>query len=119
MHCVSLSRRDHVVIWLILLQHQPHRFDIFLRIAPVTLGVKVAQIKILLQACLDTSSSASNLAGDKGLAASGRFMVEQYSVAGKHPVALSVIDRCPMGINLSNGIWAAGIKGGGLFLWRL
>ena len=40
-----------------------------LGVAPVALGVEVAEVKFLLQAGLDAGDGAGDLAGDEGLAA--------------------------------------------------
>ena len=42
-HAVRLAGRDHVVVGLVLLEHQPHRLDVVAGEAPVALGVEVAQ----------------------------------------------------------------------------
>ena len=90
MHRVRLARCDYIIIRLILLLHQPHRFDVFFGVAPVSLAAQVTQIKILLQACLDAGRGASNLAGDEGLSAAGRFMVEQYAIGREYSGGASI-----------------------------
>ena len=42
-HRVRLAGGDHVVVGLVLLEHQPHRLDVVLGVAPVALGVEVAE----------------------------------------------------------------------------
>jgi len=59
-------------------------------VAPVSLGAPVTQIKILLQACLDAGRGASNLAGDEGLSAAGRVMVEQYAIGREYSGGASI-----------------------------
>ena len=46
---VRLVRRDHVVVGLRLLQHQPHRLPVLLRVAPVATRVQVAHEQLVLQ----------------------------------------------------------------------
>jgi len=46
---VRLVGRDHVVVGLGLLQHQPHRLDVFLGIPPVALRIEVAHEQLVLQ----------------------------------------------------------------------
>ena len=50
---VGLAGRDHVVIGLVLLQHQPHRLDVVARVTPVTRGVEVAETDRVLDPQLD------------------------------------------------------------------
>ena len=50
---VRLAGREHVVVGLVLLQHQPHALDVVARMAPVALRVEVAEVEPLLQAELD------------------------------------------------------------------
>ena len=40
---------NHIIVRFVLLQHQPHGFDVFLGIPPITLGVQVAQIKFVFE----------------------------------------------------------------------
>ncbi len=68
-HGVGLAGRQHVVVGLVLLQHQPHALDVVARVAPVALGVEIAEIEALLQAELDRRDRARDLARDEGLAA--------------------------------------------------
>ena len=49
---MSFIGGNDVVVGRILLQHQPHRLDVLLRIAPVPLGIKVSQDELILQAKL-------------------------------------------------------------------
>lgn len=39
----SYACGHHKVVWLFLLQHHPHHFDVVARMAPVALGVQVTQ----------------------------------------------------------------------------
>jgi hypothetical protein len=38
---VGLACSDHIVISLVLLQHEPHGFDVILCMTPIALGIKV------------------------------------------------------------------------------
>src|SRR5262249_61117978 len=42
-HRMLFSRRDYIVAWLLLLEHQPHRLHVITGKAPVTLGIEVAE----------------------------------------------------------------------------
>ena len=68
-HGVRLAGRQHVVVGLVLLQDPPHALDIVAGVAPVALGVEIAEIERLLVAELDRRHRARDLAGDEGLAA--------------------------------------------------
>ncbi|MCY1246992.1 hypothetical protein D9M72_602740 [compost metagenome] len=52
----------HEVIGLVLLQHQPHGFDVVPGKAPVALGVDVAQAQFLLLALLDAGGGVGDFA---------------------------------------------------------
>ena len=49
-HGVRLAGGDHVVVGVILLEHQPHGVDVIGRIAPVAAGFQVAQAQLVLPA---------------------------------------------------------------------
>ena len=77
---------DHVIFRPILLQHQPHRFDVFFGVTPVALRVEVAEVKLVLQPRLDARHGARDLARDKSFAAPRAFVIEKNSAAGKKVV---------------------------------
>ena len=118
-HRVGLAGRQHVVVGLVLLQDQPHALDIVAGMAPVALGVEIAEIEHVLAAALDRGDRAGDLAGDEGLAADRPFVVEQDAVGGVHAVGLAVVHRDPVGIELGGGIGAARIERRRLALRRL
>ena len=41
---VHLAGRDDVIVRLRLLEHQPHRLDVLGRVAPVAVGVEIAEV---------------------------------------------------------------------------
>ena len=47
---VRFAGGEHIVVRLRLLQNTPHAFDIFAGVAPVALGIEVADVERLLQA---------------------------------------------------------------------
>ena len=53
----------HVVVGRLLLQHQPHRLDIIAGMAPVALGVHVAERQRVGEAKLDACYPVGDLAG--------------------------------------------------------
>jgi len=80
---VGLARADDVVLGLGLLQHAPHRVHEVLGVAPVALGLEVAEVELVLQAVLDAAYGAGDLARDKGLAAALALVVEQDAIASE------------------------------------
>ncbi len=64
-HRVRLAGGDHVVVRLGLLEHQPHRLDVVLGVAPVTLCVEVAEGQLALKAELDGGRGMGDLARDE------------------------------------------------------
>ncbi len=53
--------RDHVVVRAILLQHQPHRLHVVPGVAPVALGVDVAEPQLLLLPSLIRATASVTL----------------------------------------------------------
>src|ERR1035437_9133161 len=119
LHAVRLVRRDHVISGRFLLQHQPHHLDIFLRITPVAPGVEVTEVNRVLQAQLDARGGAGDLAGDEGLAAARALVVEQNPARGVKIVALAVVHRQPVGVDLGAAIGRARPEGRRLGLRHL
>ena len=115
-HRILHAGGDDEVFRLLLLQHQPLHLDVVLGVAPVTLGVHVAEEEAVLQPELDPRQGAGDLAGDEGFAAVGALVVEQDAVAGIHPVRLAVVDGDPVGVELGHRVGAPRIEGGGLLL---
>ena len=68
---VRLAGRDHEVVGLIGLEHQPHRLDVVGRVSPVALGVEVPEVELVLQPGGDPRHGSGDLAGDERLAAPG------------------------------------------------
>ena len=50
---MCLTGGNNIVIGVILLEHEPHGFDILLGVAPVALGVEVAEVEVFLFAEFD------------------------------------------------------------------
>ena len=63
--------RDHIVTRFVLLKHQPHRFHVVLRMAPVPLGVEVAHAQLLRLSRQNLGDPARHFARDEVLAAAG------------------------------------------------
>ena len=113
------SSRHDKVIWFILLQHEPHAFNIVLGISPVPQGIQIAQIQLFLQALSYAAGGQSYLSGDEGLAPPFRLVVEKNSVAAIHTVALPIVPYNPIAVHLRHRIGRSGIEGGRLLLGNL
>src|SRR5690606_25573667 len=100
----------YIVIGLILLQHQPHGFDIVTGKAPVTLGVDIAQTQLLLLAELDARHGVGHLTGDELDASQWGLMVEQDAAGGVQLEAFPVIHGNPVAIELGDPVGAARIE---------
>ena len=74
---MPLARGDDEVFRLVLLQHEPHGFDVVAGEAPVALGVEIAEIQAFLQSLLDSRGRAGDLSGDESLASPRALVVEQ------------------------------------------
>ena len=88
-------------------------------VAPVALGIEIAEIEPVLQPELDRRDRAGDLAGDEGLAADRALVVEQDAVGGVHAVGLAVVHRDPVGVELGRGVGRARIERRGLALRHL
>ena len=75
-HGMRLAGRDDVVVGLLLLQHQPHGFDIVASKAPIALRFEVPQIELVLKTLADSSHRPRHLSGNKRLATTRTLMVE-------------------------------------------
>src|SRR5918999_704890 len=62
---MGLARGDHEVVRLVVLEHEPHGLDVVLGVAPIALGIEVAEGELLLKPELDGSRAVGDLAGDK------------------------------------------------------
>ena len=107
---VRLAGRDDVVAGLVLLQHQPHGADVVGGVAPVTLRVEVAERQLLVELVRDARHAVRHLAGDELEAAAGRFVVEEDARRGVQVVALAVVDRDPVAVDLGHAVGAAGVE---------
>ena len=107
---VGLVCSADIVVRLLLLQHEPHHFDVFLGISPVAPRIEVAKKEFILKANLDPGCGAGDLAGDKSLAASGALVIEEDTIGGVQIVGFAVIDSEPVGKDLSAAIGGTGME---------
>lgn len=115
---VGLSRADHIVVRLVLLQHPPHRLDVFRRIAPVPPCVQVSQIERILFSGQDVGDRPADLAAYKGFTPPWTLVVKQNAITGKQVIAFSIVDRHPIGIEFGCRVRASGSERGGFVLGR-
>src|ERR1700726_130002 len=85
-HRVRLSCGDHEVVGLLLLEHQPHCFNIGAGKPPVTTCVEVAQEQFCVEPVFDTSSSTRDFACHKRNAAARTFVIEQNTARDEQPI---------------------------------
>ena len=84
--------------------------DIVAGESPIALGIEVADFQRCLQAELDARHGVADLAGDKLQTAARRLVVEKNARARKQSVALAVIDREPVAVQLGYSVRTARIK---------
>ena len=78
--------------------------------APVAAGIEIAEIELLLQPHLDPGRRAGDLARDKRFAATRRFVIKEYAVAGEQIVRLAIIDRYEIAVCLCATVGGARIE---------
>jgi hypothetical protein len=110
-HRMAFPRTNNQILRLILLQHLPHGYHVVGGVAPIPLGVQVAQVELVLLSGHNRRQRPRNLARDKGLAPSRRLMVEQNAVAGKKAIPLAVVARQPVGVQFGGGVGALRLEG--------
>ena len=99
-----------------MLQHSPHRVDVIAGKAPVSLRVEIAESNFGVESELDSSDAVGDLASDEFEASSWAFVIKEDSGARVHVVALAIIDRDPMSIELGDSVRTAWVERGGLAL---
>ena len=99
-----------------MLQHSPHRVDVIAGKAPVSLCVEIAESNFGVKPELDPSDAVGDLASDEFEASSWAFVIKEDSGARVHVVALAIIDRDPMSIELGDSVRTAWVERGGLAL---
>ena len=109
---VGLAGGDDVVAGFVLLQHQPHRLHIIPGVAPVALGVQVAEHHFVLQAEFDAGGGVGHLAGDELHPPPRALMVEQDAGGGVEPVGLAVVDHDVMPEHLGAPVRRTGVERG-------
>ena len=78
--------------------------------APVALGIEIAEIKPILHTELDACHGARDLARHEGLAADRAFVIEENAVRGMDAIGLAIIHGDPIGIELRRRIGRARLE---------
>src|SRR5450631_866867 len=110
-HRVGFPRRQDIIVRLGLLQNAPHSLDVIACVAPIPLGIEVAQKELVLKAQMDRRDRAGDFSRDEGLGPGWTFMVEQDAVRSVHSIGFAVIDGDPIGVELRGGVRRARIEG--------
>ena len=108
---MGFAGRQNVIVRFGLLQDAPHPFDIIAGVAPVALGVKIAQKELVLKPQMDGGDRAGDFARDEGFGPRRPFMIEEDAVRRMHPIGFAIIDRDPIGVELGGGVGRARIEG--------
>ena len=116
---VRLAGRDHVVVGLVLLQHEPHGLDVVAGEAPVARGLEVAERDRVLQTERDARQRVGDLAGDELEPALRRLMVEQDAGRRVQSVRLAVVHGHVVAEHLRHAVRRARVERGELVLGRL
>src|SRR3990167_6445499 len=104
-HGVSLSSSEDVFLRRSL-HHQPHTLNVVPRVSPVARSVKVSNIKLVSLAAEDLCHRHTYLSCNEGLATPWPLMIEKYSSSSVKTVSFSIVDCCPMCIELGAGVGA-------------
>src|SRR5690606_27458491 len=113
---MSLARREHVVVALLLLEHLPHAVHVVASKAPIASRLEVAQKELVLQSQLDVCGRARDLARHERFAATRGLVIEQDTVGRMDAVGLAIVDRRVEGEGLGAGIRTTWVERRGLRL---
>src|ERR1700693_5201400 len=103
-HGMAFSGGDYIIVRLRLVQQSPHGLYILPGMAPITLGLEVAQAEFLAQAEFDTSQLRGNFSSHKLNAAAWRLVIEKNAAAYKQVICLAVILTKLKSRNFGNGV---------------
>mmetsp|Transcript_35635 Transcript_35635/g.55613 ORF Transcript_35635/g.55613 Transcript_35635/m.55613 type:complete len:228 (-) Transcript_35635:599-1282(-) len=111
-HGILNSCTDNEIIWLILLQHQPHGLNIFLSMSPISPGIQITHVQAVLSTSGDSHHTSGDLSGHKGGTSPGALVIEQDTVGTMESVGFTVVDDNPVGEDLGASIRRARVEGG-------
>ena len=109
-HRVLLAGRDHVVVGLVGLEHQPHRLDVVAGVAPVALRVEVAQPQLVGEAQLDARDAVRDLARHELEATARPLVVEEDPGDREEAVRLAVVDGDEVAVDLRHAVGRARVE---------
>ena len=92
---------NHEIIRLGLLHDEPHTLHIVFGIAPVAVGIEVAEIELVLQAIYDASHCYCDFSGYESLTATLTLVIEENAIHSIHSVALAIVLRNPEAVDFS------------------
>ena len=113
---MRLAGSDDVILGLLGLEHAPHGVDEVGGVAPVALGVEIADVQPVLVTVPNPCRRQRDLAGDEVLAPARRLVVEQDTVDREQPVGLPVVPGKMERKDLGSRVRAPRIKWRGLVL---
>ncbi len=90
---VRFAGGEYIVIRPALLQHQPHRMNVVLRIAPVASGIQISEADGFLKAGFNSGGCECDFASHKVFASPRAFVVVTNRVAEEEAVRFAV-DLC-------------------------
>jgi hypothetical protein len=79
-------------------------------VAPVALGIEIAEVEARLLSEADICDSASDFARHERAPTARALVVEKDAVASIHIVGLAIILRNPEGVQFSDAVGAAGVE---------
>jgi len=85
-------------------------------VAPVAQRVEIAHVEAVFEPGIHPRQAARDLARHKRFTPPRTLVVEQHAIAGVHAIALAVVHRDPVGIELRHAVGAARIEGCALLL---
>ena len=100
------TRRNDEIIRLLLLHNQPHALHIVFRIAPITQGVHIAQLQMILHSLGNAARRQGNLARHEILTAALGFVIEQNTVDREHAIRVAVFLHHPEAVLLRHRVGA-------------
>src|SRR5262249_49742580 len=109
-HRMRLAGRQHKIVGFVMLQYAPHSFHVVAGMAPVALGVQIAEIESFLQAQFDGGNGSRDLAGNKSLSPRRALVVEEDAVGTEYAIGFAIVHGDPIGIEFGGRIGRAGIK---------
>ena len=101
---VARSGRDHVVVGLGLLQHQPHRLHVVARVPPVPRRVEIAERHLPVEPELDARGGVGHLPRHEVERTPRRLVVVEDPGGRVEAVANAVAPRDEVAVRLRNAV---------------